>query len=236
MIEVRKLSFRYSRGKLALDNISAVFPQEHVLAVLGESGSGKTTLLRCMGGFLKPASGRIFLDNKDISTIDELELRKSVGIVFQDLYLFPHLSVLENLVLAPIKVLGMDKQAADLQASEIICRLGIGDLRNSYPSQISGGQAQRVAIARSLMMKPSYLLLDEPTSALDMNTTHDFGLWLLELKTNTTFIVVTHDVPFAKAVASSGIWLADRHVKAEGRIDSIIQDMANMNTGRNSHQ
>jgi ABC-type polar amino acid transport system ATPase subunit len=222
MIKIKNLSFKYSKGKLALDDVSATFPKEHILAILGESGSGKTTLLRLIGRFLKPTSGEILFDNKNIRNISEQELRKKVGIVFQDLYLFPHLSVMENLTIAPAKVLDIDLHTAQGNAAEIMVRLGISDLAGSYPSQISGGQAQRVAIARSLMMKPEYLLLDEPTSALDMNTTREFGEWLLELKINTTFIVVTHDVPFAKMVASSGIWLTDGQLTAHGSIECIL--------------
>lgn len=224
MIEIKNLSFRYSKGKLAIENIDASFPKEHILTILGESGSGKTTLLRLIGRFLKPMSGDILFNNRNISTFSERELRKNIGIVFQDLYLFPHLSVMENLILAPTKVLNIGLEDAKKEASGILAKLGINELSDSYPSQISGGQAQRVAIARSLVMQPEYLLLDEPTSALDINTTQEFGQWLLELKINTTFIVVTHDVPFAKAVASSGIWLDNGKIKAQGRISSIIKE------------
>lgn len=228
MIKIENLNFTYSNGTTALKNITIEFPPEHILAVLGESGSGKTTLLRCIGKFLKPDTGNITLDGKDIFELKELEFRKAIGIVFQRLYLFPHLTVLENMTLAPEKVLKIDKSEAESEAMDMLERLGIAELHESYPAQISGGQAQRVAIARSLMLKPQYLLLDEPTSALDINTTEDFGKWLLDLRADTTFIIVTHDIPFAGNIASSGVLLSQGVIQAEGKIDSILKNLQNM--------
>jgi ABC-type polar amino acid transport system ATPase subunit len=222
MISIEGLSYAYSSGTEALKDVSMSFQPAHILGILGESGSGKTTLLKCIGRFLKPDAGRILLDGRDIQTMDEITLRRTVGIVFQKLYLFPHLSVLENLMLAPMKGLKQNRVEVLEAAGEMLDRLGISDLKDSYPSQISGGQAQRAAIARSLMLRPEYLLLDEPTSALDMVTTESFGTWLLELKTDTTFIIVTHDVPFASKVASSGFLLADGRIRARGSIEEIV--------------
>ena len=223
MIRIEHLSFAYARGMFVLDDINIEFPAEHILAILGESGSGKTTLLRCIGRFLKPKAGRISIQGRNIQSLKEIELRKAIGIVFQKLYLFPHLTALENLILAPTQVLKLDESDTKTEAESIMQRLGIHDLMNSYPAQMSGGQAQRVAIARSLMLKPEYLLLDEPTSALDIKTTTEFAEWLLELKTETTFIVVTHDIPFARNVASSGVLLSDGKVAAKGKIEDIVE-------------
>ncbi len=229
MLKIENLSFKYPGGILALKDINIDFPKAHILAVLGRSGSGKTTLLRCIGRFLKPSKGTVYLREKNIYEIDELEFRRSIGIVFQNLYLFPHLTVLENLMLAPTKVMKKSSEDAKSEAMETLERLGVGELAESYPSQISGGQAQRAAIARALLLKPEYLLLDEPTSALDLDTTNDFADWLVDLKAETTFIVVTHDIPFASRVATSGVLLEDGKINAEGSIEHILKNLTKKN-------
>lgn len=222
MLEIKDLSYSYNDSTVVLDNINIQFPKEQILAILGESGSGKTTLLKCIGKFLNPQTGRIFFNGEDISTIKELSFRRSIGIVFQQLYLFPHLTVLENMILSPVHVLKEDSTTAKKQALETLDRLGIENINSSYPSQLSGGQAQRVAIARALVLKPKYLLLDEPTAALDIATTNDFGRWIMDLKEETTFIVVTHDVLFAENVASSGVLIENGIVTTKGDISTIL--------------
>ncbi len=222
MLEIKDLSYSYGNSNGVLDNINIQFPKEHILAILGESGSGKTTLLKCIGKFLKPQTGQILFNGENIIDIDDLSFRRMIGIVFQQLYLFPHLTVLENMILSPVHVLKKDKETARKEALHTLKKLGIDDISKSYPSQISGGQAQRVAIARALVLKPQYLLLDEPTAALDIVTTNDFGRWLVTLKEETTFIVVTHDIPFAENVASSGVLLEQGIIKAEGTIKAIL--------------
>jgi len=223
MIEVEHVSFVYQSGKLALDDVSMRLPRERVVAILGESGSGKTTLLRCVGRFLRPTRGRILLDGRELGEVPEPELRRAVGIVFQELHLFPHLTVLENLTLAPIWALRKRRSQAVEAARAMLERLGIAELEPRYPAQISGGQAQRAAIARSLMLRPEYLLLDEPTSALDVETTQDFAAWLRELATDTTIVVVTHDVPFACEVATAGVRMAEGKIVAEGAVEGLMR-------------
>ncbi len=224
MIKIRDLSYRYPNTEAsAILSINADFPRERVFAVLGESGSGKTTLLNCIARFLKPASGSITIEDRDIADMAAQEFRRMLGVVFQKLYLFPHLSVLENMVLAPVKAFGQPRPQADTVATTMLERLGISDLGDRYPSQISGGQAQRVAIARGLMLQPQYMLLDEPTSALDAKTTGEFTEWLSELHEDTSFIIVTHDLPFAEKVASHGIFLEAGQIKAAGDVESIIK-------------
>jgi len=225
MLEIKELFYNYPDGTEALKDISIQLPHEHIVTILGESGSGKTTLLKCIGKFLKPQKGIIKLNDENIYDIDEVNFRKSIGIVFQDLYLFPHLTVLENMTLAPKKVLKKEKKEAQKHAKKILKKLGIEKISKKYPSQISGGQAQRVAIARGLVLEPEYLLLDEPTAALDINTTKDFGEWLKHLKANTTFVVVTHDTIFAKDVASKGVALKDGVIVARGDVDKIIKSI-----------
>jgi ABC-type polar amino acid transport system ATPase subunit len=226
VIELRELSYQYPNADLpVLKAISVDFPRENVFAVLGQSGSGKTTLLNCMARFLKPTRGAIHIDGKDITDMTPLEFRHMLGVVFQKLNLFPHLSVLRNLTLAPQKVFDTPLADARKQARLMLERLGIGELADRYPAQISGGQAQRVAIARGLMLQPRYMLLDEPTSALDAQTTNDFAAWLTELSNETSFIIVTHDLPFAELVASHGVYLADGQVQATGEVKQILEQV-----------
>ncbi len=223
MIEVDDVCFAYPGGALALDHVSVRTAADQAFAVLGESGSGKTTLLRCIGGFLRPQSGTIRIDGDDIATLGEQALRARLGIVFQRLHLFPHLDVVQNMVLAPRLVQGADADSARRQALDMLERLGIAELATSYPSQISGGQAQRVAIARGLMLAPRYMLLDEPTAALDANTTDAFAAWLRELRDQTCFIIVTHDTLFAAQVADQGVYLSGGLIADSGDIQTMIE-------------
>ncbi len=225
MIEVKNLSYRYPGSKIpALKDISIQVPQEHFFAILGQSGSGKTTLLNCIARFLKPNKGNISINGKNIAKMERKEFRSQLGVVFQKLNLFPHLTVTQNLTLAPLKVLEKSEEETQKEAEDMLERLSIGELANRYPSQISGGQAQRVAIARALMLQPKYMLLDEPTSALDAQTTEEFAGWLEELQEDTCFIIVTHDLPFASMAASHGIIMEDGVVKSTGRIQQIIEE------------
>lgn len=228
MLRLEKVSYTYPTGTVALKNVEVEFPEKQILGILGESGSGKTTLLKCIGKFLKPQRGRITLDGRDIAEIDEVEMRRAVGIVFQELFLFPHLTVLGNMTLALRKVLKQEKIRAEEEARAMLGRLGIGHLEESFPSQISRGQAQRAAIARALILKPKYLLLDEPTSALDINTADEFGRWLVELKQYTTFVIVTHDIRFAGKVVTSGVVFSRGEVRLEGGIEDLVHDIETM--------
>lgn len=223
MIEVDDVCFAYAGGAPALDHVSLRSTSDQAFAVLGESGSGKTTLLRCIGGFLRPQSGTIRIDGDDIANLGEPELRARLGIVFQRLNLFPHLSVLQNMVLAPHLVQKADPATAQRQAQDMLERLGIAELAACFPSQISGGQAQRVAIARGLMLAPRYMLLDEPTAALDANTTDSFAAWLRELRDQTCFIIVTHDTLFAAEVADQGVYLSGGRIADSGDIATMIE-------------
>ncbi len=222
MIRIEDLEYTYESGTQALEHVSVEFPRGTTSAVMGESGSGKTTLLMCLGRFLQPTGGAITLDGDHIFEIPEQAYRKQVGIVFQRLYLFPHMTVRENMTLAPRRVMNVPARQARSEAMDVLDRLGIADLATDYPSQISGGQAQRAAIARGLVLRPEYMLLDEPTSALDANTTDEFAAWLSEIHEETNFIIVTHDLPFARKVASQGVYLSDGRVQDTGEVETII--------------
>ena len=224
MIKIHDLSYTYTNGTEALRKVTIEVPKGHIFTILGQSGSGKTTLLKCVGRFLRPKSGKITLNGKSIYSLPEKKFRKIIGIVFQQLYLFPHLTVLQNMILAPIKVLGKKCTEAEQEARSTLKRLGIEEIEKSYPSQISGGQAQRVAIARALLLRPEYLMLDEPTSALDVNTSDEFGAWLKDLNEFTTFIIVTHDILFAGKISSSGVLMKDGKVKLRGSTQYLMEN------------
>lgn len=224
MIEVKELSLRYPGTNIpALDRVSVSFPRDTISAVVGESGSGKTTLMMCIGRFIRPDQGTIRYDGADLSGIPEKELRQRLGMVFQNLYLFPHLTIGENMTLAMRHAFNRDKEESEQEMRAMLTRLGIAAIIDRYPSQISGGQAQRAAIARGLLLKPDYMLLDEPTSALDARTTDDFARWLKLLRDHTNFIIVTHDVLFARRVADRGVCLMNGLVVGEeGPIDAAL--------------
>ena len=227
MIKVKDLNYTYSDGTCALKNINVTFPQEHIFAIMGLSGSGKTTLLNCLARFLKPQQGAIYCNNIDIEDMDAKTFRATLGVVFQHLNLFPHMTVLENMILAPCRMQKRAKKEAVESAREMLERLGIPELADNYPSQVSGGQAQRVAIARGLMLKPQVMLLDEPTSALDPKTTSEFAEWLRELQCDTSFIIVTHDLPFAADVAARGMYMSEGEVREFGKINNILSLIRN---------
>ena len=230
MIKVENLSYTYSDGTEAIKNINVSIPREHIFAVMGLSGSGKTTLLNCMGRFLQPQQGKIYWNDTDINNMQETEFRSILGVVFQRLNLFPHMTVLENMVLAPCRLQGLSHKDAKANSIEMLERLGIPELADNYPSQVSGGQAQRVAIARGLMLKPQVMLLDEPTSALDARITEEFAQWLRELRSDTSFIIVTHDLPFARSVAKNGIFMDSGRIIESGSIDEILSHLETENT------
>ncbi|WPD21399.1 MAG: ATP-binding cassette domain-containing protein [Candidatus Electrothrix scaldis] len=225
MIEVNNVSYTYTDGTKAVDDVSMTFPEQGIFAVMGLSGSGKTTLLNCIARFLFPQQGAILLDGQDIKAMKEKDFRQQVGVVFQHLNLFPHLNVLENMMLALERVQGRSKSEAKAEAMEILDRLNIGELAANYPAQVSGGQAQRVAIARGLALKPKFMLLDEPTSALDAATTSDFAQWLRELQEFTSFIIVTHDLPFAEQTAEQGVYMENGQVREQGRLTEVLQNL-----------
>lgn len=222
MLKLENVTYIYPDGSVGIEEVSMELPREHIVGLMGKSGSGKTTTLRCLGRFVKPKKGKITLDGKEIHKMPEKKFRKKLGIVFQQLHLFPHMNIIENIMLAPKLVLKKEEEEAREDAMEMLKQLDITELAERYPSEISGGQAQRVAIARGLALRPEYLLLDEPTSALDIQTSRDFGAWLQSLQSDTTFVIVTHDIIFVEEIASSGILLEEGKVKLKGKIEEII--------------
>lgn len=190
-------------------------------------GQVKRPFLQCMAGFLRPQKGRILIDDKNIRQMKEKEFRSKVGVVFQKLNLFPHLTVLKNMTLALNRVQALSIEEAASKSDKMLERLQIHELKDMYPAQLSGGQAQRVAIARALVLKPRYLLLDEPTSALDMNTTEDFSVWLRSLHETTSFVIVTHDIPFARSVSKKAVLIENGQIKMHNKIENVMKSFSN---------
>jgi arginine/lysine/histidine/glutamine transport system ATP-binding protein len=199
-----------------------------VLAIIGSSGCGKSTLLRCFNRLERISSGQLIVDGLDLSSpvLPPKALRylhQRVGMVFQQFNLFPHLSVLDNLTLAPQKVLGLSKAESQTRAQHYLQKVGLADKAQAYPEQLSGGQKQRVAIARALCMEPKILLFDEPTSALDPELVGEVLLVMRQLaQEGMTMVVVTHEMQFAKEVAHRVLFLDQGQVEEEGPAKQVM--------------
>ena len=200
MLELRNINKAFG-GKQILTNFSLSIPEKQILAIVGPSGGGKTTLLRMLAGLETIDSGEIYYNGESLA-IDELEKRNLLGFVFQDFQLFPHLSVLDNLTLSPIKTMSMEKEVAEKKARGLLERLGLAGHADAFPFSLSGGQKQRVALARAMMINPEIIGYDEPTSALDPELRLEVEKLILQNKERgMTQIVVTHDLQFAENIA-----------------------------------
>ncbi|WP_374719784.1 amino acid ABC transporter ATP-binding protein [Parageobacillus toebii] len=209
MIKVEDL--HKSFGKLeVLKGITTTIKQGEVVAVIGPSGSGKSTFLRCLNLLEEPTRGRIWIGDEEITDkkTNIMKVRQHVGMVFQHFHLFPHMTVLENVTYAPIKVKGMTKAEAEAKGIELLKKVGLEQKANEYPSRLSGGQKQRVAIARALAMSPDVMLFDEPTSALDPEMVKEVLEVMKSLAhTGMTMAIVTHEMGFAREVADRVLFL-----------------------------
>ena len=200
MLELRNINKAFG-GKQILTNFSLSIPEKQILAIVGPSGGGKTTLLRMLAGLETIDSGEIYYNGESLA-IDELEKRNLLGFVFQDFQLFPHLSVLDNLTLSPIKTMSMEKEVAEKKARGLLEQLGLAGHADAFPFSLSGGQKQRVALARAMMINPEIIGYDEPTSALDPELRLEVEKRILQNKERgMTQIVVTHDLQFAENIA-----------------------------------
>ncbi|WP_320664804.1 amino acid ABC transporter ATP-binding protein [Prochlorococcus sp. MIT 1223] len=212
VVIAKNLVKSYAKGLLALDNVSLTVNRREVLVVMGPSGSGKSTLIRTFNGLESFDSGMLDVVGIQLySTQDERkvrEIRKRVGMVFQQFNLFPHLSILDNITLAPIKVQKLNRKEVEEHAMSLLSQMGILQQANKFPGQLSGGEQQRVAIARSLALKPELLLFDEPTSALDPERVNEVldAIRTLAMK-GMTMVVVTHEISFAKEVADRVLFM-----------------------------
>ncbi|WP_294682427.1 amino acid ABC transporter ATP-binding protein [uncultured Gemella sp.] len=202
MLELKNISKKF-KDRQILSDFNLTVEENKILAIVGPSGGGKTTLLRMLAGLEKIDSGEIIYNGENLP-IDELEKRNLLGFVFQDFQLFPHLTVLENLVLSPIKTMNMAKNDAENKAIKLLEKLGLEKQINNYPISLSGGQKQRVALARAMMIEPKIIGYDEPTSALDPELRLEVEKLILKNRElGITQIVVTHDLQFAENIADS---------------------------------
>lgn len=202
MLELKNISKKF-KDRQILSDFNLTVEENKILAIVGPSGGGKTTLLRMLAGLEKIDSGEIIYNGENLP-IDELEKRNLLGFVFQDFQLFPHLTVLENLVLSPMKTMNMEKSDAENKAIKLLEKLGLEKQINNYPISLSGGQKQRVALARAMMIDPKIIGYDEPTSALDPELRLEVEKLILKNRElGITQIVVTHDLQFAENIADS---------------------------------
>jgi len=217
----------------AVNDASLEVNEGEVIVIIGPSGSGKSTLLRCVNKLEIPTGGSILVDGVDVvkSTTDIRKIREEVGMVFQSFNLFPHLSVLDNITLAPIKVKKMKKSEADKIGLQLLKRVGLSEKANAYANQLSGGQQQRVAIARSLAMHPNIMLFDEPTSALDPEMIKEVLDVMLDLaKSGMTMLLVTHEMGFARAAATKVVFMDEGKIIEVGTPNQIFDNPQNERT------
>lgn len=228
VISTEDLKVYFKDGKIkALDGVTAEIKKGEVVVVIGPSGSGKSTFLRSLNMLEYPTSGKIIFDGVDLTSekINIDEHRQRMGMVFQHFNLFPHMTIIQNMTLAPVQLKKMNDEDAKKKAIELLTRVGLADRADAYPSQLSGGQKQRVAIVRALEMEPDVMLFDEPTSALDPEMVGEVLDVMKELaKAGMTMVVVTHEMGFAREVADRVIFMADGKLVEEGTPEQIFNN------------
>lgn len=225
MIEVNNLQKKF-KDNIVLKDISEHVDQGQVICVIGPSGAGKSTFLRCLNGLEQPTSGQVLFEGQELVGLDDKaldQIRQKMGMVFQGFNLFPNMSVLKNIMIAPIKVKGIDEEQAKTTAMNLLKQVGLADKAEQYPDQLSGGQKQRVAIARALAMDPQVMLFDEPTSALDPEMVDEVLKVMRDLAdSGMTMVVVTHEMGFAKEVADQIWFMADGYIQETGKPDDFF--------------
>ncbi|MBR3517489.1 MAG: amino acid ABC transporter ATP-binding protein [Lachnospiraceae bacterium] len=225
MIEIRHLKKEYD-GTTPLKDVSLTVHDGDVISVIGPSGTGKSTLIRCINLLEKPTAGQILINGEDITAkgYDVKKARQKMGMVFQAFHLFGHLTVIENLMIAPMDLLNKSRQEAYDKGMELLKRVGLADKALVYPDELSGGQKQRVAIARTLCMDPEIILLDEPTSALDPTMVSEVQAVIRDLaKSGKTMMIVTHEMSFARAISNRVIYMDNGGICEEGTPEDIFE-------------
>ncbi|MCR5833557.1 MAG: amino acid ABC transporter ATP-binding protein [Selenomonadaceae bacterium] len=225
MIEIKGL--KKSFGDLhVLKGIDLSIDEREVVVIIGPSGSGKSTLLRCINFLEEPTEGTITVDGIPLNNDANItKVRAEVGMVFQRFNLFPHMTVLDNITLAPIKVRQTSKSIAEQTAQNLLDRVGLGDKANAYPNELSGGQQQRVAIARALAMNPKVMLFDEPTSALDPEMVGEVLDVMQRLaESGMTMVIVTHEMGFAREVGTRLLFVDGGHIVEQGKPKDIFEN------------
>ena len=228
IIQAEKVQKYFNGGAIkALDGVSAQIQKGEVVVVIGPSGSGKSTFLRCLNLLELPTGGKIFFKGADITNpkADINLYRQKMGMVFQHFNLFPHMTILKNMTLAPTQLLKKSREAAEAQAMTLLERVGLADRASAYPSQLSGGQKQRIAIVRALCMDPEVMLFDEPTSALDPEMVGEVLTVMKELaKEHMTMVVVTHEMGFAREVASRVLFMDQGGIMEENTPQALFDN------------
>ncbi|MEH7546364.1 L-arginine ABC transporter ATP-binding protein [Neobacillus bataviensis] len=226
MIKVENLYKQFGENEV-LKNISTSIDSGEVVSIIGPSGSGKSTFLRCLNLLETPTKGKVWINNQEITDkkTNIMKVREQIGMVFQHFYLFPHLTVLENLTYAPMKVKGESRDTAEAKARELLARVGLTEKEAAYPNNLSGGQKQRVAIARALAMEPKLMLFDEPTSALDPEMVKEVLTVMKDLaQSGMTMAIVTHEMGFAREVSDRIIFLDEGKLLEEGSPNEFFND------------
>ncbi|MGX7417677.1 amino acid ABC transporter ATP-binding protein [Carnobacterium gallinarum] len=233
MIKINHLKKSFGENEV-LKDINEEVNQGEVVVIIGPSGSGKSTFLRCLNLLEEPTSGEIIFEGTNIINVgqDKLnQLREKMGMVFQSFNLFPHMTVVENLKIAPMKVKGITSEEAEKTAKELLTKVGLSDKDKAYPASLSGGQQQRVAIARALAMDPDVLLFDEPTSALDPEMVGEVLKVMKDLaESGMTMVVVTHEMGFAKEVADRVLFMDGGYIVEQGTPIEIFENPQNERT------
>ncbi len=234
LIQVKDLRKHYNKGAIkALDGVSVDINRGDVMVVIGPSGSGKSTFLRSLNLLEQPTSGSIFFDGVDITKkkdengkkIDIDLHRQKMGMVFQHFNLFPHMTILQNMTIAPVQVKKLPEEQAKAKAMELLARVGLADRADAYPIQLSGGQKQRVAIVRALAMEPEVMLFDEPTSALDPEMVGEVLDVMKELaQEGMTMVVVTHEMGFAEAVSDKVLFIDGGLIAEQGSPEQVLRN------------
>ena len=222
MLELKQISKRFG-DKQILSDFNLLVPEKQIVAIVGPSGGGKTTLLRMLAGLETIDSGQIIYNGENLP-LDALEKRNLLGFVFQDFQLFPHLSVMENLILSPVKTMNVTKEEASKKAMSLLERLGLEQHADAYPFSLSGGQKQRVALARAMMIDPEIIGYDEPTSALDPELVGEVEKSIANAaKSGQTMVLVSHDMSFVAQVADKVLFLDKGRIIESGTPEEIMQ-------------
>lgn len=232
MIKINNLKKKFANLEV-LKDIDLTINKGEIVAILGPSGSGKSTLLRCINLLEEPSGGDVIFKDKNITDKNNNinTTRQKIGMVFQGFNLFPHMTVLDNIILSPIKVKGVSKDEAIKKAESLLDRVGLLDKRNSYPNELSGGQKQRIAIARALAMEPDVMLFDEPTSALDPEMVGEVLNVMKSLaKEGMTMVVVTHEMGFAKEVGDRILFMDGGNIVEQGTPEEVFTNPKNPRT------